>query len=59
MRARPAHERPGERNDSEAAEADRSTRGGREAASRSKRSKTYSFVGERGKNRVLARSEDT
>ena len=31
MRVRPAHERPGERNHCEAAEADRSTRGGREA----------------------------
>ena len=31
MRVRPAHERPGERNHREAAEADRSTRGGREA----------------------------
>ena len=31
MRVTPAHERPGERNHREAAEADRSTRGGREA----------------------------
>ena len=31
MRVRPAHESPGERNHREAAEADRSTRGGREA----------------------------
>ena len=30
MRVRPAHERPGERKHREAAEADRSTRGGRE-----------------------------
>ena len=31
MRVKPAHERPGERNHREATEADRSTRGGREA----------------------------
>ena len=31
MRVRPAHERPGERNHHEAAEVDRSPRGGREA----------------------------
>ena len=31
MRVRPAHERPGEKNHREAAEADQSTRGGREA----------------------------
>ena len=60
MHVRLVHERPGERNHREAAEADLSTRGGREATGPVEaegQRPTPLLV--RGVQTVLARSEDT
>ena len=60
MRVRPAHERPSERNHREAAEADRSTRGGQEATGSVEAGQRPTPLLVRGvQNRVHARSEDT